>query len=124
MSQNQWTELGTEHAITLTGLEVNTSYWAYIRANDTADVLVTFTTSNIVDLTPPELLNLEVEVLDDGKARISWYTSESSTEEIYLDDALVFSNQFVPFRTCIRGLAKDGDRGVVHAGNVGRTKRL
>ncbi|RPG76932.1 MAG: hypothetical protein CBC77_006165, partial [Euryarchaeota archaeon TMED117] len=94
MLQNQWTELGTDHAITLTGLEVNTSYWAYIRANDTADVLVTFTTSNIVDLTPPELLNLEVEVLDDGKARISWYTSESSTEEIFLDDTLVFSNQF------------------------------
>ena len=94
MLQNQWTELGTEHAITLTGLEVNTSYWAYIRANDTADVLVTFTTSSIVDLTPPELLNLEVEVLDDGKARISWYTSERSTEEIYLDNALVFANQF------------------------------
>ena len=37
---------------------------------------------------------MEVEVLDDGKARISWYTSERSTEEIYLDDALVFANQF------------------------------
>lgn len=92
--QNQWTELGTEHAITLTGLDVNTSYWAYIRANDTAEVLVTFTTSNIVDETPPELLNLEVEVLEDGKARITWYTSESSTEEVYLDDLLVYSNEF------------------------------
>jgi len=90
----QWTVFATDHAITLTGLEVNTTYWAYIRANGTADVLVTFTTSNIVDLTPPELLNLEVEVLEDGKARISWYTSESSTEEVYLDDVLVFSNEF------------------------------
>lgn len=91
---NQWTELGTEHAITLTGLEVNTSYTAYIRANGTDDVLISFTTSNIVDLTPPDLLNLEVEVLEDGKARISWYTSERSTEEIYLDETLVFSNEF------------------------------
>jgi carbohydrate-binding DOMON domain-containing protein len=90
----QWTVFATDHAITLTGLEVNTSYWAYIRANGTADVLVTFTTSNVVDVTPPELLNLEVEVLEDGKARISWYTSESSTEEVYLDDVLVFSNEF------------------------------
>ena len=92
--QNQWTELGTEHAITLTGLEVNTSYTAYIRANGTDDVLVSFTTSNIVDVAPPELLNLEVDVLEDGKARISWYTSERSTEEIYLDEVLVFSNEF------------------------------
>lgn len=90
----QWTVFSTDHAITLTGLEVNTPYWAYIRANGTADVLVTFTTSNVVDVTPPELLNLEVEVLEDGKARISWYTSESSTEEVYLNDALVFSNEF------------------------------
>jgi hypothetical protein len=90
----QWTVFATDHAITLTGLEVNTPYWAYIRANGTADVLVTFTTSNVVDVTPPELLNLEVDVLEDGKARISWYTSESSTEEVYLNDALVFSNEF------------------------------
>ena len=33
-------------------------------------------------------------MLEDGKARISWYTSESSTEEVYLDDVLVFSNEF------------------------------
>ena len=33
-------------------------------------------------------------MLEDGKARISWYTSESSTEEVYLDDVLVFSNDF------------------------------
>ena len=94
MSPTQWTLSATDHAITLTGLEVNTSYVASISANGTDDVLVTFTTSNIVDTTPPELLNLNVEVLEDGKARISWYTSESSTEEVYLDDVLVFSNDF------------------------------
>jgi len=94
MNPTQWTVLATDHAITLTGLEVNTSYWAYIRANGTDDVVVTFTTSNIVDLTPPELLNLNVEVLEDGKTRISWYTSERSTEEVYLNDVLVFSNDF------------------------------
>ena len=48
----------------------------------------------MIDETEPELLNLAVEVLEDGRARVTWYTSESSTEEVYLNDILVYSDNF------------------------------
>ena len=35
-----------------------------------------------MDLTPPEVLNLAVDVLDGGSLRVTWYTSEESTESI------------------------------------------
>ena len=53
-----------------------------------------FSTSTMVDSTPPDLLNLNVEVLEDGRARITWYTSESSTEEIILNNQLIFEYEF------------------------------
>ena len=39
----------------------------------------------MTDITPPDLLNLAVEVLDSGALRITWYTSEESTESIEVD---------------------------------------
>jgi len=89
-----WTASGTDHAMTLTGLESNTSYVAYISANETDDVALSFTTSSVVDETPPDVLNLAAEVLEDGRVTITWYTSESATESIFLNGASVHEDAF------------------------------
>ncbi|MGB1631758.1 MAG: glucodextranase DOMON-like domain-containing protein, partial [Candidatus Poseidoniaceae archaeon] len=88
------TGLGTDHAVTLTDLEVGTSYWVFIRANDTADVVLYFNTSNVIDETAPELLNLDAEVLDDGRVRVSWYTSESATELVSIGGTTIHEDAF------------------------------
>jgi hypothetical protein len=89
-----WTTSGTDHAVTLTGLQVNTSSLAYISANETEDVVLSFTTSDVVDETPPDVLNLAVEVLEDGRVTITWYTSESATELILIDGTSVHEDAF------------------------------
>ena len=89
-----WTTPGTDHAVTLTGLAVNTSYWAHISANGTEDVVLWFNTSSEVDETPPELLNLAAEVLEDGRVIVTWYTSESATESILINGNTVHENAF------------------------------
>jgi hypothetical protein len=43
----------------------------------------------VVDETAPETLNLVAEVLDDGRVVITWYTSESATERVVLNDEVV-----------------------------------
>lgn len=88
------TNSATDHAVTLTELEVGTSYWAFIQANGTDDVVLYFNTSNVVDVTPPELLNLDSEVLEDGRIKITWYTSESSTEEVLIGDTSIHNDAF------------------------------
>ena len=88
------TAAGTDHAVTLTGLEVNTAYWAHIKANETDDVVVWFNTTNVVDETPPEMLNLAAEVLEDGRVTVSWYTSESATETVLIDGNTVHEDAF------------------------------
>ena len=93
-AERWWTEPGTDHAITLTGLAVNTSYSAYISANGTDDVVLNFTTSSVVDETPPDVLNLDAEVLEDGRVTIAWYTSESATESISLNGEVIHSDAF------------------------------
>ena len=90
----QWTPPGTDHAVTLTGLETNTSYTVYLSANETDDVMVNFTTSNVVDTTPPELLNLAAEVLEDGRVVVTWYTSESATEQVVINGNTVYEDAF------------------------------
>jgi hypothetical protein len=89
-----WTAAGTDHAVTLTGLEVNTTYVAHIGANETQTVLVTFTTGTVVDETPPDVLNLAAEVLEDGRVTVTWYTSESATETVYLNEQSVHEDGF------------------------------
>ena len=89
-----WTSVGTDHAITLTELTVNTSYWAYIGANETADVVLWFNTSNVVDETPPDVLNLAAEVLEDGRVIVSWYTSERATESVLINGESVHEDAF------------------------------
>ena len=43
---------------------------------------VSFNTSTEIDTTPPDVLNLAVEVLESGSLRVTWYTSEEATESI------------------------------------------
>ena len=88
------TASGTDHAVTLTDLDVGTAYWVFIRAEGTDDVTLYFNTSTVVDDTPPELLNLDAEVLEDGRVKITWYTSESSTEEILIGSTSIHSDPF------------------------------
>lgn len=89
-----WTLAGTDHAVTLSDLASNTSYWAHISANGTEDVVVWFNTSSVVDETPPEILNLAVEVLESGSVIVSWYTSESSTERLLLNGEVLHEDLF------------------------------
>ena len=88
------TNPATDHAVTLTDLEVGTSYWAFIQANGTDEVVLYFNTSNVVDVTPPELLNLDSEVLEDGRIKLTWYTSESSTEQVLIGDTSIHNDAF------------------------------
>jgi len=88
------TNPGTDHAVTLTGLAFNTSYWAHISANGTEDVIVWFNTSDVVDETPPDVLNLAANVLEDGRVTIAWYTSESATESVLINGDSVHEDAF------------------------------
>ena len=93
-SPRWWTAAGTDHAITLSGLEVNTSYTAVISANGTEDVMVNFTTSSVIDTTPPDILNLVADILEDGRVSLAWYTSESATESISLNGEIIHTDAF------------------------------
>ena len=79
--------------------------------------MVNFTTSTVIDDEAPELLNLAVEVLDDGRARISWYTSESSTESISLDGTVIHTDEFATKKNHehITTVLSDGDYTLVIA---------
>jgi hypothetical protein len=88
------TDSGNDHAVTLTGLSFNTSYWAHISANGTDDVIVWFNTSNVIDETPPDVLNLAANVLEDGRVTIAWYTSESATESVLINGDSVHEDAF------------------------------
>ena len=76
---------GLSHTLQLTGLESNTSYNCSILVDGVDAVWLLFDTSAVVDETAPDLLNLVAEVLEDGRVRITWYTSESATENISLN---------------------------------------
>ena len=88
------TSPGTDHAVTLTDLSFNTSYWAHISANGTDDVIVWFNTSSVIDETPPDVLNLAADVLEDGRVTIAWYTSESATESVLINGDSVHEDSF------------------------------
>ena len=40
------------------------------------------------------MLNLDAEVLEDGRVTIAWYTSESATESISLNGEVIHSDAF------------------------------
>jgi hypothetical protein len=52
---------------------------------------------NEIDDTPPEVLNLAVEVLEGGSLRVTWYSSEESTESIEVTGQ-VFTGDTVALR--------------------------
>ena len=56
--------------------------------------MLNFTTSSVVDETPPDVLNLDAEVLEDGRVTIAWYTSESATESISLNGEVIHSDAY------------------------------
>jgi hypothetical protein len=88
------TSSGTDHAVTLTELDVGTAYWVFIRADDAVDIILYFNTSTVVDETAPELLNLDAEVLEDGRIQVTWYTSESATEEVLIGTTSIHEDAF------------------------------
>ena len=77
-------EVGTSHTVTLGGLEVGSEYSCNISVAGVAPVAVGFNTDAQIDGTPPEILNIVVEVDVTGQATITWYTSEASTERVVL----------------------------------------
>ena len=89
-----WVGQGLTHAITMANLSSGVEYECQVFVDSLSSESVNFTTSTVVDTTAPDLLNLAVEVLEDGRARISWYTSESSTEQISLNQQIVYQDNF------------------------------
>ena len=74
-------ESALSHAIQVNQLEAGTAYSCTISVEDASTVEISFNTSTEMDLTPPEVLNLAVDVLDGGSLRVTWYTSEESTNQ-------------------------------------------
>ena len=72
----------SSHGITLTGLATNTTYVVTISVEGATSTTLNLTTTDEVDLTAPEILNLAAEVLDSGQVRVSWFTSEATTEHL------------------------------------------
>ena len=73
------------HTAQLTGLNTSTAYICTISVGDAPPISVDFNTSNELDETPPEILNLAVQVLEGGSLRVTWYTSEEASESIEVD---------------------------------------
>jgi hypothetical protein len=89
-----WEGQGLTHAITMVNLSAGVEYECQVFIESLNSEYVNFTTSTVIDTTAPDLLNLAVEVLEDGRARISWYTSESSTEQISLNQQIIHQDLF------------------------------
>jgi len=75
------------HTLQVHGLAANTSYDCTITVPDADSASVSFNTSDEIDETPPEILNLAAEALEDGRVRITWYTSEAASENVTLTAA-------------------------------------
>ena len=89
-----WIGQGLTHAITMVNLSSGVEYECQVFIDSLNSETINFTTSTEIDEIAPELLNLAVEVLEDGKVRISWYTSESSTEQISLNQEIIHQDNF------------------------------
>ena len=110
-----WSTEELTNTVTATGLTAGTEYECRVSIGDIMSEMVNFTTSTVIDDEAPELLNLAVEVLDDGRARISWYTSESSTESISLDGTVIHTDEFATKKNHehITTILSDGDYTLV-----------
>ncbi len=89
-NSNEWDESilspsgidSLSHTIQLTGLSTSTSYSCNISVGVSTPVFIQFNTSNEIDNTPPEVLNLAIQLLTGGSLKVTWYTSEETTESI------------------------------------------
>ena len=70
------------HTLQLNGLVASSSYTCNITVGDSTAVSIAFNTSSEIDETPPEVLNLALEIITGGNVRITWYTDEATTESI------------------------------------------
>ena len=114
-----WTSLELTNTVTVSGLSSGIEYECMVSIGAITSELVNFTTASIIDTEAPELLNLAVEVLDDGRARISWYSSESATEEVSLDGVVIFTDEFATKKNhqYITTILADGTYGLIITGS-------
>ena len=114
-----WTSLELTNTVTVSGLSSGIEYECMVSIGEITSELVNFTTASIIDTEAPELLNLAVEVLDDGRARISWYSSESATEEVSLDGVVIFTDEFATKKNhqYITTILADGTYGLIITGS-------
>jgi alpha-amylase/alpha-mannosidase (GH57 family) len=76
------TESALSHALQVSQLTAGTAYTCTITVEEAPSMEISFNTSTETDTTPPEVLNLAVEVIEGGSLRVTWYTSEEATEYI------------------------------------------
>ena len=76
---------------------MGTAYNCAISVEGADSIEISFNTSTETDTTPPEVLNLAVDVLEGGSLWVTWYTSEESTESIELSGQ-IFTGDTVALR--------------------------
>ncbi|MDP6906101.1 MAG: glucodextranase DOMON-like domain-containing protein [Candidatus Thalassarchaeaceae archaeon] len=79
-------EASLSHAIQVADLDPGSTYNCSILVMDASLVTISFNTTNEVDTTPPDILNLAVEIIDSSSLRVTWYTSEDATESVEVVD--------------------------------------
>ena len=84
-SSQVFSQNSTSHGLTLTGLLTNTSYLVTINIPGVTAANIELTTSAIADIIAPEILNFAAEILSAGQVRVSWFTSEATTEHLTWD---------------------------------------
>ncbi|MCH2637134.1 MAG: hypothetical protein MKZ56_02040 [Candidatus Thalassarchaeum sp.] len=90
-------EPALSHALQVSQLTAGTPYTCTISVEGASSMEISFNTSTETDTTPPEVLNLAVEVLEGGSLRVTWYTSEEATESIDVSGQ-VFTGDTVALR--------------------------
>ncbi|MEE3310710.1 MAG: glucodextranase DOMON-like domain-containing protein, partial [Candidatus Thermoplasmatota archaeon] len=90
-------EPALSHALQVSQLTAGTAYTCTISVEGASSMEISFNTSTETDTTPPEVLNLAVEVLEGGSLRVTWYTSEEATESIDVSGQ-VFTGDTVALR--------------------------
>jgi len=80
------TSLVTTHSQTISSLSPSTLYHYRVKSRDAASNLsvsqnYTFTTSALVDTTPPVISNIQVKNITSSAATITWTTNEASTTQ-------------------------------------------
>ena len=91
------TDAALSHALQVSQLTAGTAYTCTISVEGISPMEISFNTSTETDTTPPEVLNLAVEVLEGGSLRVTWYTSEEATESIDVSGQ-VFTGDTVALR--------------------------